>query len=348
MRAPGFDYGGEWVEITEKWIQERIDDYAVMTERGYRSPILREHTPTGEREGDVAMLALEEVGGEPTLVARLDFIDAADAQKMRTGRQKYVSVGLGSIATDVGDVFRDAVLEVSLVGTPHAMTADTHVLRSAQSGRITIGREQMDDDSPGVEEPVVEREEVSLQDFMAAANERMARMEKLLVDRMGDHGGKDRAHEDEPVDEKKKEEEDTGPLVRRIKELERAADWEGFQKRFPAGVHVQVSRKAVKALFECLCAARPEGSALADALVEGVTTKTERGAELVVDQGGLYSRGWAKGIDAGAEFTPMDEESKYQAVLKRCGGDATKAVEEMAKTWSSVEYAKNREAKRGL
>ena len=67
VRAPGFDYGGEWVPIDVEWIDQRIADYTELTSRGYQAPILREHKSAhegdGEREGGIPFLFRAVVDG---------------------------------------------------------------------------------------------------------------------------------------------------------------------------------------------------------------------------------------------------------------------------------------------
>tara|TARA_Y100000593_G_scaffold41303_1_gene79291 strand:+ start:4715 stop:5800 length:1086 start_codon:yes stop_codon:yes gene_type:complete len=349
VRAPGFSYGGEWVEITEEWIDQRVEDYARVGERGYRSPILREHDFDGAREGKVVELAKEIVEGEPTLAAKLRFVDAEDAAKMRDGRQPYVSVQLADIITDNDDEVDDFVLEVSLVGVPHAMTAETHVLRAA-SGR-EIWRAVMPKDAMGREpgDPEYGKERMAEEQSAAEDTEEMSDMERMMK-RMGSLEElvakmAESQMGPPPVERKTTAEEQTDivkdeeklALQREVAELRRSAAWAKFEKEFPAGQMVKVSTKAVRALFEVVLKAGDEGNALADALVEGAV---EGAAEptMVVEQGGVYRKGWAKTADSEATVSRVTEAEKYKRCLAKHGGDYTKANEEMAKFWTSPEY----------
>lgn len=369
VRAPGFSYGGDWVDIDRDWILQRIADYKEFGSRGYRSPILIEHdTEKGEREGDVGELLLEQVEGVDCLCARLDFFDAADAEKMRNGRTKYVSVGLGSVITDTDQRFNDLVLEVSLVSMPHAMTASTHVLRSA-SGRVVLrgqdmpkdaeGREPSDPnysgpaernvDSEGSGEGVRLGEEridsalARMVEGMESLSERMTKMEERMA-------GGDKKKE-EPVereaeggDEDPEREEMKREIARlRRKDLERT-----FMEAFPAVGQVKVTAKLQRALFDVMVVNEGLGEKLVAAMKEAHSSAPAAvdAGPPVINHGDLYRHSWNQ--DAGASkseggidfknFTLVDEQAYYERTVKECGGDRVKADEKMAEIYNDPRY----------
>lgn len=212
-----------------------------------------------------------------------------------------------------------------------------------------MGREPGDPDY-GKERMAEEQEaaEATDDDVMRGMMERMGKLEELVA-KMAET-----QLEPKPVERKTTAEEQVDitkdeeklALQREVAELRRSAAWSEFQKEFPAGQMVRVTPKAVRALFEVTMKAGEEGGALADALVEGAVEGVEK-PTMVIEQGGIHRKGWAKTSDSEANVTFVTEEQKYARALQNHGGDHTKAVAEMAKFWTSPEYIEAQNKKRG-
>lgn len=119
-------------ELTTRDLQSYINTFEQMGQEGYAPPVLREHSPNGEREGDVLDLVLvddlPQAPGKRSLAAAVALADPEAQAKIASGRLKYVSPKLGTITLTHSGQSLAGILEVSLVSAPAQKLGTTHVL----------------------------------------------------------------------------------------------------------------------------------------------------------------------------------------------------------------------------
>ena len=113
--------------------------FDLLTIRGYKIPVLVEHKRNGERQGDVLEVQIINRNNQIVLVAALAINDLNS--KIENGIIKYVSVGIGDVSLDTGDVLKSVINEVSIVAAPHRKNSATHVILNENGGGMDL--EQM-------------------------------------------------------------------------------------------------------------------------------------------------------------------------------------------------------------
>jgi len=129
-------------ELSARDLQAYVNAFEQMCAEGYAPPVLREHAPNGEREGDVLALALvqdlPQAPGKTSLAAAVSLADPEASAKIASGRLKYVSPKLGSTTLTHSGQPISGILEVSLVSAPAQKLGTTHVL----AGETTMDKDK--------------------------------------------------------------------------------------------------------------------------------------------------------------------------------------------------------------
>ena len=156
--APGFHYEGQFFEVGDEFIQYQIAAYERIKGDEYTAPVLREHTRTGERFGDVLQLGSGRlVDGRPALVAAVAFSDPEAPAKLERGEIKYFSPSFGSYTDDKGQDHKFVLRELSMVAAPHQKQfGPTHVLAHEQGVKMADATQGALLADPEVEEEIEE------------------------------------------------------------------------------------------------------------------------------------------------------------------------------------------------
>lgn len=281
-------------------LEAYLRSYDALTAQGYTAPVLRQHTPNGEREGDVLSLALaydlEPAPKRWSLVGAVALADADARKKIEDGRIKYVSPRLGSVKlTDSGRELQ-SILEVSLVSAPAQKFGRTHVL--AQENTM---------DTPTPPAPAMLQESPEL----------MAMIKKMIAEALAENGNKTPEIEvkvEEPKAEDKKPDAMMGELAqlkRELADLKRAQADAAYQSWSATHPHVavQLGEGGARAIFEAPAKVREETLAKLKPLVA---------------PGGI---GTSLGEPAAPKPTSQDPiEAQLGEALKRHKGDSPKAL----------------------
>lgn len=126
--APGLWYQGEWIEVDQAWIDRCLADFEKLCVGGYHPPIIREHTPDGEREGDILSLVQYQAPEGASIAACVRWALPDAEEKIRLGQIRYFSPGIAPVQhSDTGEIVY-TIRELSMTSAPHQKGATTHIL----------------------------------------------------------------------------------------------------------------------------------------------------------------------------------------------------------------------------
>ena len=319
-QAPGFVYGEQTFEVDGAFIDRQLADFRRLTKSGYTPPLLREHTRAGERSGDVLKLARKNIDGRPALLGAVAFSDPGAEAKIKRGEIKYVSPAFGPLKDDLGQEFKFALREVSLVAAPH----QKHL---SQSGSHVLGAESTGGNMPDeIEEqlaaPAVEGEETE-ESQMAQVMDRLGKLEealasmaelKQLMEEAIEAVVKEPAEDEEPAEVAAGESE-AGVLRARIEALEIERDRAVWETEKPAGL--KFTAELAEVLFSAWRGDKETiGAVLKEARVE--LTEAPAKAEVAPVNNPFAVRMTENG--GAAESTATDADISAEA-LRVAGGD---------------------------
>lgn len=323
-QAPGFVYGEQTFEVDGAFIDRQLADFGRLTKSGYTPPLLREHTRAGERSGDVLKLARKNIDGRPALLGAVAFSDPGAADKIKRGEIKYVSPAFGPLKDDLGQEFKFALREVSLVAAPH----QKHL---SQSGSHVLGAETLtggnmpDEIEEQLAAPAVEGEETE-ESQMAQVMGRLAKIEEALASMAELKQLMEEAIEavKEPAEEEPAEvaagESEADVLRARIEALEIERDRAVWETEKPAGL--KFTAELAEVLFGAWRGNKETiGAVLKEARVE--LTEAPAKAEEAPVNNPFAVRMTENG--GAAEGTATDADISAEA-LRVAGGDQIKAL----------------------
>lgn len=126
--APGLHYHGEWIDVDDAWIAERLAHYQLLTAGGYEPPVIREHEPNGERAGSIVALCRYMAPEGPSIAAAVRWALPDAREKIERGEIRYFSPGIMALEhSDSGQILY-TIRELSLTSCPHQKGAKTHIL----------------------------------------------------------------------------------------------------------------------------------------------------------------------------------------------------------------------------
>lgn len=126
--APGLHYHGEWIDVDDAWIDERLAHWGLLTAGGYEPPVIREHEPNGERAGSLVALHRYMAPEGPSLAAAVRWSLPDAKEKIERGEIRYFSPGIMALEhSDTGQILY-TIRELSMTSCPHQKGAKTHIL----------------------------------------------------------------------------------------------------------------------------------------------------------------------------------------------------------------------------
>lgn len=126
--APGLWYQGEWIEVDQAWIDRCLADFEKLCVGGYHPPVIREHTPSGEREGDILSLVQYQAPEGASIAACVRWAIPDAEEKIKRGQVRYFSPGIAPVQhSDTGEIVY-TIRELSMTSAPHQKGATTHIL----------------------------------------------------------------------------------------------------------------------------------------------------------------------------------------------------------------------------
>lgn len=140
--APGLFYHGEWIDVDDAWIAERLAHWALLTAGGYEPPVIREHEPNGERAGSIVALCRYMAPEGPSIAAAVRWSLPDAREKIERGEIRYFSPGIMALEhSDSGEMLY-TIRELSMTSCPHQKGAKTHIL--AKEAKTDLKENVMD------------------------------------------------------------------------------------------------------------------------------------------------------------------------------------------------------------
>jgi hypothetical protein len=140
--APGLFYHGDWIDVDDAWIAERLDHFQLLTAGGYEPPVIREHEPNGERAGSIVALCRYMAPEGPSIAAAVRWSLPDAREKIERGEIRYFSPGIMALEhSDSGEVLY-TIRELSMTSCPHQKGATTHIL--AKEAKTDLKENTMD------------------------------------------------------------------------------------------------------------------------------------------------------------------------------------------------------------
>lgn len=126
--APGLHYHGDWIDVDDAWIAERLDHWTKLTAGGYEPPVIREHEPNGERAGSIVALCRYMAPEGPSIAAAVRWALPDARERIERGEIRYFSPGIMALEhSDSGEILY-TIRELSMTSCPHQKGAKTHIL----------------------------------------------------------------------------------------------------------------------------------------------------------------------------------------------------------------------------
>lgn len=141
--APGLHYHGEWIDVDDAWIDERLAHWALLTAGGYEPPVIREHEPNGERAGSLVALRRYMAPEGPSIAAAVRWAIPDAREKIERGEIRYFSPGIMALEhSDTGQILY-TIRELSMTSCPHQKGAKTHILAKEATQETDMDPEQI-------------------------------------------------------------------------------------------------------------------------------------------------------------------------------------------------------------
>lgn len=307
VQAGPLHYGGRVIQVDDAFLEAQLSQHESLTSDGYKPPVLREHTPNGEREGDVLALARTTVDGKDTLVAAVASSDPDFEAKVKARKIRYFSPSFASFEDERGIKYELVLSELSLVSKPHQKgLGSTHVL----AGETMDYKEEKPLEGPSLDDRIA-RLEAMVEDLVKASAPKMEEDEE--------------ESEETPVE--------MAEIVKLRTELEaekrrrRLAD---FRSDYKAGATVVLSETLVEDLFE-LSETKPKAWAAlkgsASLPSKGTTATPPRRTDFV-DWGQALGSSEGNGGGGVVELSELDDDALMDALKEKHKGDRSLALAE--------------------
>lgn len=201
MRGPSLYYYGWKMDLSKEYFDFLVANTVTQNGENYRTPLIRQHEPTGDRFGEIVDFAvLDEQGdGIWSLFACVVFLEDADmvTDKINRGIWSSVSVGIWESEDSTDGAYRECINELSLVSMPHINDAKIVASKNGK-GKLDMDEETLAlaiasalkalgigvEDEPVEDEPV-EDEGVAAEDHEdnvgVAAGRRIERLQAELA-----------------------------------------------------------------------------------------------------------------------------------------------------------------------
>lgn len=141
--APGLHYHGEWIDVDDAWIDERLAHWKLLTAGGYEPPVIREHEPNGERAGSLVALRRYMAPEGPSIAAAVRWSLPDAREKIERGEIRYFSPGIMALEhSDTGQILY-TIRELSMTSCPHQKGAKTHILAKETTQETDMDPEKL-------------------------------------------------------------------------------------------------------------------------------------------------------------------------------------------------------------
>lgn len=218
--APGLHYHGEWIDVDDAWIAERLAHWSLLTAGGYEPPVIREHEPNGERAGSLVALCRYMAPEGPSIAAAVRWAIPDAREKIERGEIRYFSPGIMALEhSDTGEVLY-TIRELSMTSCPHQKGARTHIL-----AKETTQETDMDPEKLAKIEALLARIEQqnatieSMRDAMEMATKTMKELSEALLPKAEEPKAEPMKTEEMPPDETMEAYMEANPQVASLGEV---------------------------------------------------------------------------------------------------------------------------------
>ena len=137
MKGPVLHYYGDEIELSEEYLALLVANTVKQNGPDYRTPLIRQHEPNGEREGELFTFLVHPEGDVFSLFTGVVFLDKPEeaSEKIESGKWSSVSVGIWESQDSISGIWRCIIAELSLVSAPHIN--DAKILNTKGGKKMT-------------------------------------------------------------------------------------------------------------------------------------------------------------------------------------------------------------------